>query len=496
RTLAWRRWVDASRRWVGAWRRWVDAHAVTLTAVLATAALVLRALLVIESPTPFGYVWDFYTDGVRVLYNQGRLPLAADCWQCAQPPLFYVLGLPFYALGRWLSPGPGDALALRFVGGLAMSCAGVTVYYGYRLLRLFRCRGASLVAGMALLLIFPCLFISSYAPESDIVLTAVMSAFGYYLARYVGRARGSGLGARGRGTAGSAFGARGSGTGAWWAWLRSDVVKIGVLAGLAAATKYSGLAAILSAGLVFTWLLARGPHRGRAVRDGLLVLVLCGAVGGWKYVDNHRRYNEWLQANGSSAQGFSVTASRSHGAPYEFTTMRLRELRTLMGPRPPAGSLTSFPVYQSVPTTLHALAWSDMSFFSVPSRHGDPSRPYPRKLIPIDVTMSVIVLGFVPEALAALGFVVTLRRRAFAPLAVLTVVSIAAYVWWFLPQASWALKTKYLLFLLPPFVLYAVVGLGWLNRQAPVVGLIASTLLVALVIVAHVYLYAFAVGRL
>ena len=36
----------------------------------------------------------------------------------------------------------------------------------------------------------------------------------------------------------------------------------------------------------------------------------------------------------------------------------------------PPGYLTDLPFYRSVWTTLHAMAWSDMSFFSDPSRHG------------------------------------------------------------------------------------------------------------------------------
>jgi hypothetical protein len=106
-------------------------------------------------------------------------------------------------------------------------------------------------------------------------------------------------------------------------------------------------------------------------------------------------------------------------------------------------------VYRSVFTTLHGLAWSDMSFFSEPDRHGDPAHPYPLKRIPSSLIGAVIVLGFVPELLAAVGFIVTIRRPLFLPLAIMCVVGVSAYVWWFVSQDSWALKTKYLLFLVP-----------------------------------------------
>lgn len=191
------------------------AHERTLLFALLLTAGTLRGLLVAFSPTPFGYVWDFYYEGVRLLSESGHLPASTECWQCYHPPLFYLLGWPLYAFGRWSAAGsPGnDVQGLRWLAGLGIPSAAITVYYGYRLLRLFRCRGGSLVAGVALLVTFPCLFISSYGAEADIVLTGILSAFIYYFTRDFT-------------TSGSVVSA----------------LRLGVLAGLAAATKYSGLA--------------------------------------------------------------------------------------------------------------------------------------------------------------------------------------------------------------------------------------------------------------
>jgi 4-amino-4-deoxy-L-arabinose transferase-like glycosyltransferase len=448
---------------------WLDRHHAAAILLLVSAAIALRALLVVFSPTPFGYVWDFYHEGVRVVYNQKRLPLASDCWQCYHPPFFYVAGWVFYAWGRWMSSHPSDAIALRWLGALSLISAAISIYYGYRLLRLFRCRGVSLTIGLAVLLVFPCLFISSYGPEADILLTAILCAFLYYLTRYYAQP------------------AR--------ATFPRDIVRLGLLAGLAAATKYSGLVAITSAGALVAAQAARGPDRLRTVRNGIILLVVCTLVGGWKYADNIQRYGTPLYSNGTAAKGFSPETRRT-GDHYQFTTLRLADLRRILGPQAPPGRLTQLPVYASVITTLHALAWSDMGFFSIPTRYGDSSEPYPRKLVPADLIMTVVILGFVPEILAVIGLLVTIRRRIFQPLFVMSVVSMAAYLWWFLAQEEWALKTKYILFLLPAFVVYMVAGLSWLNRRVPILGLLASVLMVALVLVTHVYLYAFAVGKL
>lgn len=364
----------------------------------------------------------------------------------------------------------GDSLSaddsgLRWLAGVALVSAAVTIYYGYRLLRLVESHGASLVVGVALLVSLPVLFISSYGAEADTVLTAILSAFIYYFARD--------------------FTASGSARAA---------VRLGVLAGLGAATKYSGLTAVVSAVILFAVRFATGPRRVVAIRNAAIVVVACAAIGSWKYLDNYRSYGIVLFANGSAQAGFSLTGGRGVGNHYEFSTLRLGELMHVFEPRAVRGSLTDLPVYRSVLTTLHALTWTDMSFFSDPERHGDPTHPYRRKRIPSVLIALVLVLGFVPELLAVVGFVVTARRPVFLPLAIVCAVSVSAYVWWFLSQESWALKSKYLLFLVSPFVVYVVNGLTFLWNRAPLAGAIASGLLGALVAVANLYLLAFAVG--
>ncbi len=446
---------------------WLARNERALLIALVLIAAALRLLLIAFSPAPFGYVWDFYHEGVRLLWTTGHLPASTACWQCYHPPLFYVLGWPLYAFGRWSTSGSpdSDAAGLRWLAGLATASAAVTIYYGYRLLRLFGCRGASLVVGVALLVTFPCLFISSYGAEGDILVTALLSAFIYYFTRDC--------------------------------TTRESVqssVRLGLLAGLAAATKYSGLVAIVSAVILFAVRIMRGPRRLQAVGHAAIVFGVCTVVGGWKYVDNYRHYGTPLYANGSAAEGFALSGRAPFRGQYEFTTLRLGALMRVVGPHAERGTLTSLSVYPSVPTTLHALAWSDMSFFSEPSRHGDPSHPYPRKRVPAGLIGTVLVLGFVPELLAAVGFIVTIRRRRFRPMAIVCAVGVSAYVWWFLSQDAWALKTKYLLFLLPAFAVWAVTGLAWLWNRAPRLGIFAAALVALLVLIAHLYLLAFAVA--
>jgi 4-amino-4-deoxy-L-arabinose transferase-like glycosyltransferase len=453
-------------RWRGNVIAWFLIHERPLLFAVLLIGIILRALLIAFSPTPFGYVWDFYHEGVRLLWRDGRLPVSTACWQCYHPPLFYILGWPLYAFGRWTAGArDADAQGLRWLAGLATASAAVAIYYGYRMLRLFRCRGASLVGGAALLVTFPCLFFSSYGAEADILLTAILSSFIYYLTRD--------------------FPSRAS---------LGSSLRLGVLAGLAAATKYSGLVAIVSVVILSAFRLMRGPRRLTTLGHVLIILLVASVVGGWKYLDNYQQYGTPLYANGTAQAGFAIERGGVHVKRYEFASFRLDDVFRLYAPHPPRGALTDLPVYRSVPTTLHALAWSDMSFFSEPSRHGDPSRPYPRKRVPAVLVESVIVLGVVPELLAITGLLANLGRARFLPLLVMSLVTGSAYLWWFLAQESWALKTKYLLFLLPIFVVYTVSGTAFVCKRVPSVGLAAGVVLATLFVVTTGYLLAFDLG--
>jgi Dolichyl-phosphate-mannose-protein mannosyltransferase len=438
---------------------------------LVAVAVLLRALLAIYSPTPFGYVFDYYHEAIELFYNTGRLPVAADCWQCYHPPLYYVLGLPFYATGRWLAGASDDApeWGLRGLTILALICGLVATYYSCRLVRFLARDRALTVLGAAIILGFPCLFISSYGPDADIVEAAVMTAFLYYLTMFAVQ--------RSRQTWKSA------------AW-------IGVLAGLAASAKYSGLIALASAGVVLGLQLAFQSGRRRTILHGVVVFALAVVIGSPKYLDNWRHHGNPLFANGSAGDAFSAER-KYYWDDYDFFTFRPDLILEASGPSAPRGELTSLPVYRSVWTTLYGLAWGDLSFFSVRGRISDPDAPYPRKNIPAWLTGAVLYLALVPTALALIGLIVTLRRREYAPLLVVLALTMGSYLSWVVAQDEWALKTKYIAFLLPVFVAYALAGLRWITRRLPQL-LAATTILalVVLVVASHLYLLAFAVGHL
>jgi len=95
------------------------------------------------------------------------------------------------------------------------------------------------------------------------------------------------------------------------------------------------------------------------------------------------------------------------------------------------------------------------------------------------------------------GLLLVWRRRVYLPLLVMLLLTMASYLPWVVAQDEWALKTKYIVFLLPIYVVYAMIGLRWIRRRLPAsLAAVTVVLLLTLVAVAHLYLYAFSVGHL
>ncbi|MFH0878686.1 MAG: glycosyltransferase family 39 protein, partial [Lentisphaerota bacterium] len=198
--------------------QWLKLHYRWLLLALLMMGLALRILLFIFVPYPYGYAYDPYYKGILVFYNEGHIPRVGDCWECYHPPLFYALSLPFYALGMNLSHHIDTALRCALL--LPMACGLWIVWYGYRLFTLFRRSRGNRVLGLALLLAFPCLFISSAGLDVDILLTTILVTLIYYLVLYFHRPDER-------------------------PWSRP--ILLGILCGLAIATKFTGMMGLLVA---------------------------------------------------------------------------------------------------------------------------------------------------------------------------------------------------------------------------------------------------------
>lgn len=421
----------ARNRWLPALLEASLTHERAGVRLLLVAAASLHLAVVIGCPRSFGYVYDFYPTAVAYVYDHHALPPPEACWICAHPPLFWILGAPFYAAGMWISGGE-RAVAERALLLLPLLCDALIVLSCYQLLRLYRRRGLSLWFGLTLCALLPCLAISGSAPESDILLTALMTAGLVQVARVQLPERSQ---------------------------LRNALV-IGLLSGLALLTKYSGVLLLFAAMVVYVasaWRTRSLLWLRHACVAACSAALVCCAQYGYNWFSRH----ELLPANGSARSGFAVfdlTERQKNLTHYDFGSLRIRDTVKLFDPHTP-GSLDEQPVYASVFTSLHAMAWTDMSIFSIHSRHGDPSLPYADKHIPGTLISWLLTLGLVPSLLAVFGLSRNWLTPTRWPLLAYTAASLATYAWWFLAQDSWALKTKYILFLLPIYALLATDGL-------------------------------------
>ncbi|MBN2381724.1 hypothetical protein JXQ70_02480 [bacterium] len=261
------------------------------------------------------------------------------------------------------------------------------------------------------------------------------------------------------------------------------------------ATKYNGLLALICACIIVLIRSIRTHHVQIIFRDGIIILMCAFSLGSWKYIDNIKKYNDPFFANGTASQGFTI-GTKYYWERYSFCSFPLEKLAHEMGPSATPGKLTKLDIYRSVPLTLHAMTWSDMGFFSVGGRHGSPGDMYPRRPIPVWLPMTVIVLGLFPPVLAFLGMCVTILRVQVFPLIILAVITITSYIHWFLSQSDWALKTKYILFLWPVFLIFALFGLRFLEvKHFKLSHFLFTAIMWLLVIICHWYMLVFSLAQ-
>ncbi len=435
-----------------------------LVVLLIASAVASRLALAVGSPTPFGYVFDFYHEPIVLYHESGVLPGSYDCWQCYHPPLFTVVGERIYTAGLALSGGDPQ-WGLRSLALFSTLTSAVFLIFCWLLVGFYIRKESHLRVLLGTALAAPCILFSSFAVESDLLCsTLILIALFGYLKYRRGERR--------------------------LAWLG----LAGVASGLAASTKYSGLIIILVVSLILGVDLIR-TRRKSILAHGLLFVSLCAAFGAWSYVDNVREYDRILVGNWAWRHMASEKPKRFYFDNYEFTTFRFGELVELLGPDSPPLPLSEFPAYnQSVFTSLYGQLWTDFSLFSNPARHGLGTGLYPAKRVPLPLVITLLVLGLVPVVLAAVGLITAPARSAeFLPLGGLLVITLAVYLRWVLGFNEWMLKTKYLLPLVPVGLVLVSYGLDACGRLNPSLERGVIGVLWLLVLVAFLYGFCFAV---
>ncbi|MEM9480474.1 MAG: phospholipid carrier-dependent glycosyltransferase [Verrucomicrobiota bacterium] len=419
---------------------------------LIVVAITPRVLLGLSAPAPMGYVYDFYHEPIQLLYENKKLPEPADCWQCYQPPLFTLVGYVIYAAAMQATDGNVDQ-SLQALAWFTTLVSLAFLALVFLIVQRFVPDLRHLAVVSALLVTLPVVFIASYSIESELFCATIMLGAFYLYLRYTD--------AEAKRTNDADADAQPH----WKSW--AMVVAIGILAGLAALTKYSGLLMIIALGFLFA-----GRFLAVRTRRRFAHLAIYGGVsafaGGGDILTNWLKRDQLFTGN-RAWQNVETKGHENLWDWYEFDTFQLSRLLDLMEPDAEPGELKRFRAYnRSVLTSHYGQIYTDCSIFSNPTRHGLHKGLYPEKPIPIALIATILYAGLIPVLLGILGFFRALTRpREHLPLFVLTIVFLTFYTAWFLSYPEWMLKTKYLLTLLPFALILCVGGLRLAKRVHP-----------------------------
>lgn len=434
--------------------------------LLFVLAITAHVLLGVFAPDPRGYAYDLYIKALYLVSTELRIPNRDDCWICYHPPLYPVAGAAILkivaALGFCPRVGQYAVSGLGSVLSLTLSVYGFLLYLIYR-----KNQRLDLVL-WALILFLPVKFINSFAIEADILGAALIVAATYHFALY----------------------------------LRDDetlhLLVCAVLIGLATLTKYTGVVVGLYFGLVLLWRLARARDR-QGLNHGLLYAVIVSVMGGWLYVSNIVKYDTPFPGN------LAWNTGEKYWSNYDFTSFGLKRIVRTFDPAAVPETpefrdywkhkktiqLWRFYQYNNeVLTSLYGQLWTDFSFFSVKGRHGlfEFQEVFRGKATPKALLWAILIAGLVPVVLGGVGFALLALQREAGLLLGLFVITVAVYVNWFTGYTIWMLKTKYLLFLIP-------VWLVCINESGGRIGApIANVLLWPAVVLSVLYCLVFAVG--
>ena len=238
--------------------------------------------------------------------------------------------------------------------------------------------------------------------------------------------------------------------------LRRQAVRVGLLAGLAALSKSTGLAALAAAVATLAW-------RARAIgRPALRAALLAGAIG----VLVSAPFYLWLVAETGSPRAVIGGGKPSDAAGSEMSAQLPGERHLsdyfLLPPAMLTAPVKDAPgMLRSVPGLLYASTWAD--------GHGQFLPPRARGVL--RAASASALGGLLPTGVGAVGLLALARRRrdyawAAGPLAFAALLLAAFLVQtWVVPVYS-AVKASYLLPALLPFSICLALGLARFGGRA------------------------------
>ena len=243
------------------------------TFLVLAAGMALRVALAVVTPPERSY--DDHFEPVRVILKEGRIPTAADCWECYQPPLYYLVSAGLCAVTQPLAAAlTGSSESWEHVGRRTLQftsvfAGGATLWVCWLILRRFQPRESHAALALALPAFLPAHLHMSAMATND-ALTYLLAALAIYAAL---RAHDAG-------------------------WPTRGCVTTGLLAGLTTFSKGYGWATVLAIALA-TWRFTRQPEDHREprlpheiARSLRLILIAALPLGIWPVAVNLWTYGK------------------------------------------------------------------------------------------------------------------------------------------------------------------------------------------------------------
>ena len=417
--------------------------------LLFLIAVTLHVLLGIFAPDPNGYVWDFYSEAIQYTYEHGKLPAADSCWVCYHPPLLPILGSGIYLFVEMF--GGTQDHQLYGVAAFLNIISLLFSIYSYAIYRKYRKESKLDLILWAFVLFLPVIFIASFAVEADLLVATFIVMSLYYFIQFLDK---------------------------------NDILNLcltAVFVALAALTKYTGLVFILIYGIVLAIRYIKGLESARLKQ----LLVYCGivlALGSYPYVKNTIDTGEpivgnkaWKNNNGYYTYNF-----------HDFSIARIMEV---FADTRPIKLKHYYQFNSEVLNSLYGQLWTDFSFFTIAYRHGQHEfkHIYQGKYMPEFVLWAVLISGIIPTCLGMAGFVLMLFQSDKYLLIFIGILSLGVYAHWFMGHNYWMLKSKYLLFLVPIWLIS-------INQTGRLINpVILQALLLPSVVFSSIYCFFFAV---
>lgn len=411
---------------------------------LLLLAIALRIALFYFSPTYNGYVYDFYSGAINLIIENGRIIDADDCFICYHPQLFPIIGA---IIVKTVSALGGDyETQYSVIGIFTIFISLVFCLFSYGIYRLYHKENNALnLTVWALILFLPLVFISSYSIEADLLVATLIIMSIYFFLVYQDK------------------------------FELKPLIYSSICVGLAAFTKYSGLICFFVLGL-FLLINFWKDRRVAIFYRGCLFATICFVIGGYPYVHNVTKFGTPFKGN------YAWHSDKYFLDQYNFTRLDVGDIVKVIEYKfDGVGDkrLHTFPAYNNdVLSSLYGQLWTDFSFFSSYGRHGGGLVHawglYKSKNIPIQLVQPLLYLGLIPVFLSIIGLLVIIRKKQAAVLMSFALVTMAVYFEWMIGSDAWMIKSKYLMQLLPLWLILIGFGAQRLNAKYAYLSIIPS----------------------